>query len=314
MAGRPTITLRERGPDDFQLVADLYNRSNPSEPDLTADMIRWAVGHADPERPLVERVAEHGGAAVGAGILRGIPARSGLMMGLDVVPEARRQGIGSALFAALLDEVRPTTYSIWTVASEAQPDSVRFLERRGFRERDRFFESVLDLATFDFDAYAAQRQAAIDRGLRFTTVAAEDSPELRRRVHRLSDLIDRDVPSVEPFTPVSHEQWLAQWFDAPSARPDLMVLVMDGDEPVAVSTIGWPEGSAAYNWITGVLRDYRGRGLAKAAKAEAMRLARGAGLTEIRTDNHVRNAPMLAINEQMGYRREPVYIEFVRDP
>jgi len=59
---------------------------------------------------------------------------------------------------------------------------------------------------------------------------------------------------------------------------------------------------------------HRGRGLGLAVKVEAPRRAKAAGMRELRTDNHSRNAPMLAINTRLGYRRLPGWIEVVRIP
>lgn len=314
MAGAPDLVVRRGTPKERQLAAEIHNRCNPDQPQLTAEMIASAVERSDPARPVFELVAERGGMPVGVGLVRGVPIRAGLFTWVDVEPPARRQGIGTAMFEAILEGIGPEPHLLWTFASTTQQASLAFIARHGFRERDRFFESELDLGGFDPDAYAAERQGALDRGLRFTTVAAEDSPELRRRVHLLADAVDRDIPSVDRFQPVTHEQWLQDWFASPGARPDLMVLVMDGDEPVALSTVTWPQGTAPVNGLTGVLPAYRGHGLATAVKVEALRRARAAGATAIRTDNHARNAPMLAINERLGYRRKPAYIDFVREP
>lgn len=314
MAGGHDVVIRHGTPDERQLAAEIHNRCNPDQPQLTAEMIASAVERSDPARPVFELVAERDSTPVGVALVRGVPVRAGLFTWVDVEPSVRRLGIGTAMFEAILEGIGPEPHLLWTFASTTQAASLAFVARHGFRERDRFFESELDLSAFDPDAYAAERQAALDRGLRFTTVAAEDSPDLRRRVHRLADAVDRDIPSVEPFQPVTHEQWLQDWFASPGARPDLMALAMDGDEPVALSTVTWPRGTAAFNGLTGVLPAYRGHGLATAVKVEALRLVRAAGADAIRTDNHARNAPMLAINERLGYRRKPVYIDFVREP
>jgi RimJ/RimL family protein N-acetyltransferase len=76
--------------------------------------------------------------------------------------------------------------------------------------------------------------------------------------------------------------------------------------------VDW-EGRAAYNEMTGTLRDYRGRGLAFAAKLETVRWAAGKGLARILTGNDTRNAPMLAINDRLGYRPTIEVVEYVRD-
>ena len=58
----------------------------------------------------------------------------------------------------------------------------------------------------------------------------------------------------------------------------------------------------ALNGMTGTLRAYRGRGLAKLAKAATIRWAREDGLRRIVTENDAENAAMIAVNEWLGYR------------
>jgi len=53
---------------------------------------------------------------------------------------------------------------------------------------------------------------------------------------------------------------------------------------------------------TGVLKEYRGRKIALALKLLAIRFARACGATYIRTNNDSQNAPILAINEKLGYK------------
>lgn len=54
--------------------------------------------------------------------------------------------------------------------------------------------------------------------------------------------------------------------------------------------------------------EHRGRGLARAAKLGALRLAAANGVTVAYTGNDEANKPMLAINERLGYR--PVAAEW----
>ena len=55
----------------------------------------------------------------------------------------------------------------------------------------------------------------------------------------------------------------------------------------------------------GVLREFRGRGLAQALKWQTVLLAKKEGMRYIRTNNDSQNAPMLAINRKLGYQPEP---------
>jgi predicted GNAT superfamily acetyltransferase len=111
---------------------------------------------------------------------------------------------------------------------------------------------------------------------------------------------------------MSYPEWVSGWLEAPHARPDLLVIGFDGKIPVAVSSIIVSEDGTAHDHMSGVVASRRGRGPGLAVKVEALRRASAAGVSEIRTENHARNAPMSAINERLGYRRLPGWIEVAR--
>jgi GNAT superfamily N-acetyltransferase len=74
---------------------------------------------------------------------------------------------------------------------------------------------------------------------------------------------------------------------------------------VGLAAIGiYPADRHAYNAFTGVLRDYRGRGLAQALKLQTILLTKREGMRYIRTHNDSNNAPMLAIDRKPGYKPE----------
>ena len=74
-------------------------------------------------------------------------------------------------------------------------------------------------------------------------------------------------------------------------------------DPVDIA--GGDGGRRAHNAFTGVLREYRGRGLARALKVLATEEARQQGRRWISTMNNARNTAMLAINSSLGYERQP---------
>ncbi len=102
--------------------------------------------------------------------------------------------------------------------------------------------------------------------------------------------------------PVPLDQFVdTDWHD-PLHRPDLGRAALDADgRVVAYAQITAAHGRA-WNAMTGTLPEHRGRGLATLVKAHALAACAAAGITTCGTGNDVENAPMLAVNDRLGYR------------
>jgi mycothiol synthase len=61
--------------------------------------------------------------------------------------------------------------------------------------------------------------------------------------------------------------------------------------------------------MTGVGRDYRGRGLATAIKVEALSRAKAKGLRAMLTTNDEPNKAMREINAKLGYQPLPAHVQ-----
>ena len=77
--------------------------------------------------------------------------------------------------------------------------------------------------------------------------------------------------------------------------------VVDGS-PVAFSLLRVTEDGRAVNDMTGTLHAHRGRGLALLVKRATLVNAAARGVQFVTTDNDETNAPMLRVNEKLGYR------------
>src|SRR5207245_395222 len=93
-------------------------------------------------------------------------------------------------------------------------------------------------------------------------------PECHKKLHALVQAVSEDIPRPEQFTPVSFEQWSAFEMKSPNLVPQGYMIAKEGDKYVGMSTV-WkaqkdPKG--LYQGLTGVIREYRGRGIAVALK------------------------------------------------
>jgi mycothiol synthase len=304
------VSLRTVEVADYPAIAELHNRVNPWAPPVSADMIAHFVRTADPSLPTNQVVAEKQGEPVGLGVLGGSRNYAAMTLIVAVDEAYRRQGVGTRLLDWLANGLTSPQLAGAEVSEDCSA-GIDFARRQGFEERSRKFPSVLDLTRFDPSRFAAYGQAAEAAGLRFTTFAAVDSVGLRHGVHQLQNASQADVPTPEPLQPVTFQEWELAWLEAPWFRPQLLVLALAGDRPVALSYVTDRPDGGGYNPFTGVAADYRGRGLATAVKVEALRLAKAAGLHDVSTDNHSNNGPMLAVNERLGYERRPGVIGFM---
>jgi mycothiol synthase len=235
----------------------------------------------------------------------------------DVVvdPDRRRAGYGSMLFDFAIDLVRDRDGEMLIGSTkQSMHESVGFLTKRGCVERQRSWESRLDVDAFDFSRFAGAEERATTAGIQITTLAAEISRNgdaVLRKAFELEEACTRDIPSVDPWTEGSFELFRS-YREAPSALPDAFFLAVKDGEYVGLSNL-WKDmtnEANLYQGLTGVHPSYRGRGIAMALKLQTVKYARAHGKREIRTWNDTRNRPMLRINEAMGFAKQPVWIEF----
>jgi predicted GNAT superfamily acetyltransferase len=97
---------------------------------------------------------------------------------------------------------------------------------------------------------------------------------------------------------------------SPNLFPEGYMIAKDGDKYVGMSTV-WkaqkdPKG--LYQGLTGVVRDYRGQGIAVALKLKVIEFARNHKYEKLKTWNDSTNAPMLGINVKLGFKREVGWI------
>lgn len=310
------LTFREAADEDLPALVDLGNRAHPWEPPLTLDQERHWEATRDASLPRLRLVAEEDGRLVGVGTAQVFDWLPPHLIALQVTvdPPRQRQGIGSALFERLLPFARDHGTELAALISEQDAAGIVFAHHHGFAERYRIFESSLDVAAFDPSPYAGLPARLRAEGVHLTTLAAEDSPEARRAVHDLWRRLFDDVPSPDALRTPPFESWTRGMLEGPSANLESFALAKATHRFVGLAYMSTPPGRPAYNLFTGVERDYREKGLALALKMQTILYARAHGIKEIRTNNNTTNAPMLAVNERLGYRRLAGRIRVGRAP
>jgi len=312
-----TIRQFEKTDRDYEKTVSVVNRVWADYPDTVgewkesddrkAEKIQWG-----------RFLAEVKGEAVGIGSYRQPthlfhPNR--FAIDLDVLPEHRGQGIGTALYSRLLAQIAP--YEPATLLTHTREDytgGVRFLAKQGFEEAMREWESRLDPSTVDLTKWGKYENRMAQAGIELKTVQElESDPDRNRKLYELEWEIDRDVPAPKPPTKKPFGEWQKVWAHTNLILDAWWIAVQDGR--YIGQTNLW--GSQArpdllYTGLTGVARSHRRMGIASALKVQAMRYAQQKGTAEVRTWNEANNAGMLDINVRLGFVRQPAHIEYMK--
>jgi mycothiol synthase len=312
-----TATVRAFAPADYDGWVAGTNRCYPDYP-FSLPEVRHQDDSFDRTRFFWMRlVAEESGAIVGGVQVNHRPGRfhpDRYAFDIWVVPEARRRGHGTRLYDAALATLRERNAIAATAgAKESMEDGVAFLRTRGWVEVKRDWESRLGVAAFDPAAFSTAPERVAAQGIRIATYAEESArdPEAERKLYELVDQVRGDVPAIDPATPETIEEWRPRWTGAPGFIPEASFVAIDPEGRwLGLSNLERPLDDGTFLWqgLTGVRRDARGRGIAIALKLRTVAFAKASGIDHIKTWNDQRNRPMLAINEAMGFVKQPAWI------
>ncbi|HET7701202.1 MAG TPA: GNAT family N-acetyltransferase [Candidatus Limnocylindria bacterium] len=309
--------VREFTPADYEAWVAASNRAYPDYPWSVTEMRHQDESFDRTRFFKLRLVAEEDGALVG-GIETGHrPSRfhpDRYSFDLWVLPDRRRRGHGGALYDAALSVLRERNALAATGGvKESMTDGVEFMRKRGWVEVKRDWESRLTVAGFDFKKFASAETRMLAEGVRISTYADEAArdPQAERKAYELVDVLRADVPATDPSTAVTIEEWRTHWVESPTFLADAFFVAIDRDGRwVGMSNLERQIEDPTFVWqgLTGVLREARGRGIAMALKLRTVAYAQKMGVDHIKTWNDQRNRPMLAINEAMGFEKQPAWI------
>lgn len=316
------IEIRSERDDDFEAAAAIHCAIYPDWL-VTADEMREYAAEVDPARYVrVRLVAEDraAGLVVAAATFHQLPWSfhpDRYRVRLMVHPDWQHRGIGRRLMDELLGQLTARRAKwVRARAREDFPRALAFVERYGFTEYARSFESRLDVTHVDLSPFAGYTQRAEELGVTFTTLADElkQRPDCLPAVYQLHCTLDIGAPRDDPElpTPPTFEEFLNHSVRSPRALADAYILAKFREMYVGETVLKKSDADPSFlhQELTGVLSDLRGFGIATALKVQGIEYARRHGYRQVQTFNSSKNGPMLAINTKFGFVRKPAWIEF----
>ncbi|TMI27779.1 GNAT family N-acetyltransferase [Candidatus Bathyarchaeota archaeon] len=234
-----------------------------------------------------------------------------------VDPNHQNRGVGEFIYDDLMKQLANLqAVEVWSFAREDMAHSLSFMTKRGFEERFRTWESRLNPAAVDMSHFSHYSEKASKAGVEITSLAREleADPDCHKKLYELNQELMSDVPMPESYTPISYEQWLSFDMKDPGLVPEAYAIAKDRSTYIGLSTIRRldKEPHGLFQALTGVRREYRGKGIAFAMKLKVIEYAQKNGFERIKTENATTNVPMLGINTRLGFKREVGWIAFSR--
>ncbi len=314
------LTLRPATLDDAAFAADMWTALRPDSPEDPV-LTRYWWEHPWDDGRWERYIGSIGGRRVGF-CAQGHPKWEQMperyaRVHADLVPDARTPERLDGLIAfagshALADGALRASLWAW----EDDAPKIAAATRRGFREarRERFWELDLVANREKLEHMAkASRDRMREQGIRVLTLAEDTDPGRYQKLWRMSSEAQQDTPTTVPHTETSFETFTA-WLRNPAVREDRAWIARVGDDIVGISLLAYPpvRGVVVTEW-TGTARSVRGKGVARALKCETVMQATRLGVDRVRTDNDSQNAPILHINDSMGYRPRPEMVQFLKE-
>jgi GNAT superfamily N-acetyltransferase len=307
---RRTVQIRELRDADIAGVVRLLTDASPHQL-LSEQGFRHRLASEPPETKRRRWVAVDGGeivATAGGQLLPYVEDAPTGAGGVTVRADRRGRGLGGELFEIVLAHAR--AIGAHRLLAEAAGDAGRtFLEHRGFEAKQTRRYSRVDPREVDLSGLAGLRAGKAAEGFEVVPLA-DCRPE---DVYAVDMATTVDVPVAFQFAEMPLDDWVAQFWSNPQLRHDGSFAVAHEGRPVTITLLR-SEGDRAMNDMTGTLREFRGRGLARLLKLHQLEWAARDGLVSVMTENDARNAPMLAVNARLGYRPFLELTTYAREP
>jgi ribosomal protein S18 acetylase RimI-like enzyme len=231
---------------------------------------------------------------------------------LSVHPEFQRHGFGKQLFNHMmqhLEQYKPV--SVLAETQENKPQSLKFLEVRGFVEVMHVWESRLQVSNFDFAPYVGLEAQLQCEGIELHSIASlELDSQMPNKFFDVFRETRLDIPRSEPTSDINFEQFLNWTFRHPHFVVAANFVAVRDDVYLGMTALHRTSGEDWTIGLTGVRRTFRGRKIALALKVKALEYAVQHKIPQIITWNASNNTAILELNTQLGFVRQPAFVTF----
>lgn len=238
------------------------------------------------------------------------------VLGVEVHPAFRQQGIGTALYDHLMTALAtedPKGTICMCKCREDQSESVRFITKCGFAQTGRELFSELDVQAFDMQRFANVGERMRQQGITiaaYPELAAAD-PLCQRKCYEMQSESMTGMPRVTTQANRSCEQYVQQVFGNSAFIPEAFFIALDQGRYVGLSALcnEHEDRTRLATDYTGVIPSYRQRGIATALKLCCIQYAKAHGARTIVTGNDETN-PMYQLNLTLGFKPTPAELFF----
>lgn len=318
----PAYAPRPFRDDDWETFYDVRRRSGidraetPGSMRESAEQLR-ATGLLSRMMVVEERSS---GTAVGFATVYREPIDDDITAGWVggvVDPSHRRRGIGSALYAIAVREAEELGLRrLWARVAYHLASGVGFLTRRGFRERERSWESRLDPRTVDLSDLPRRAATLARSGVEVTTWSAVRAvaPAAGAEIFELTQRAASEMFRAWGATGFTWPRFRAWVLENAAVPADSIFLARRRGRFVGLTyaqTVA-DRPDQLTQQFTGITSEFRGQGIGTLLKMRLIEFAREHGVTEIRTVNEGRNHPILRVNRRLGFRRVATWLVLER--
>jgi len=230
---------------------------------------------------------------------------------MSLLPEYRRKGIGKKALKMVYDFATEKEKSV-LIASSDEADGKGFLKAIGAQTALSGVENRLNLEDVDWEMVENWANEGPSRSpeteLKLVYSIPDDIIEQYAKVYtetlNQQPLGDLDIKAII-FTPESLREMEKRRDALGRKHLTYMTIEPNGDISGLTELLFRPEReNMIEQLLTGVKQEYRGRGLGKWLKAIMLKNIKEdfPQVKIVRTDNATTNAPMLSINERLGFK------------